>query len=320
MTSIALALRNRIGAWLLRPGHREAGTVTLTQRRIYILPSRAGVLFGATVVVMLLGCMNYNLGLGYILTFLVSGVGVVSLLHTYRNQAHLQLKAGRPEAVFAGDDAVFPVLLTNPNQLDRFAIALAAGKQPPLHVDVPATQTTTAKVRVPTERRGRLWLGRTRIFTTFPLGLFHAWSNVELDVYCLVYPRPEPARVSLPAPRAGKTEGLQIGQGQDDFAGLRKYQHGDSLRHVAWKAVAREQPVMTKQFSGLAAGELWLAWDELPPDLRTEAKLSRLTRWVLDASRAGHAYGLRLPSMVIPPAGGMEHQEKCLTALALFRE
>jgi uncharacterized protein (DUF58 family) len=162
-------------------------------------------------------------------------------------------------------------------------------------------------------------LGRLRVSTTFPLGLFVAWSNVELDLQCMVYPRPEPGNVPLPAPRAGDTEGLQTGHGQDDFAGLRKYQAGDSLRHVAWKAVARGQPVMTKQFSGLAAGELWLEWDVLPMDLGVEARLARMTRWVIEAARAGHAYGVRLPALAIAPDTGPTHQEQCLTALALFK-
>jgi len=314
-----LALRSRWSEWRSRRPGPEAGPVILTQQRVYILPTRAGLLFSATVLVMLFGCVNYNLGLGYVLTFLMSGVGIVSILHTFRNLAQLQLNPGRPEPVFAGDAAVFPVLLSNPGGVARLSVGLMPAGQEPVYADVPAQGTAVVHVRLPAERRGRLPLGRLRVFTTFPLGLFHAWSNVELDLSCLVYPHPEIGRISLPPPRAGATEGLETGQGQDDFAGLRRYQRGDSLRHVAWKAVARGQPVMTKQFSGLAAGELWLDWDELPPDLRKEARLSRLTRWVLDAARAGHACGLRLPSAVIPPGTGPSHQEKCLTALALFR-
>lgn len=315
---MSLALPFRFSRWLWRPRAPEAGPVTLTQRRVYVLPTGAGLLFAGTVLVMLLGCINYNLGLGYVLTFLVSGMGVVSILHTFRNLAQLQLKGGRPEAVFAGDDAVFPVLLVNSGGLSRYSIGLAAAELAALYVDARSNETTVAQVRVPAQRRGRLPLGRLRVFTTFPLGLFVAWSNVDLDMQCLIYPRPEAGRVPPPPPRSGDAEGLETGAGQDDFAGLRKYQAGDSLRHVAWKAVARGRPVMTKQFSGLAAGELWLEWDQLPPDLQTEARLSRLTRWVLDAGRAGHAYGLRLPSVVIAPGTGPVHQEQCLTTLALF--
>jgi uncharacterized protein (DUF58 family) len=316
---MSVALRSHLSRWLSRPRDPEGGPITLSQRRVYILPTGAGLLFAGTVLVMLLGCINYNLGLGYVLMFLMSGIGIVSILHTFRNLAQLQLKGGRPEPVFAGDDAVFPVLLVNSGDLNRSSIGLVAQQLAPRYVDAGANQTTVAPVRTPAQRRGRLPLGRLRVFTTFPLGLFVAWSNVELNLQCLVYPRPEAGHVPLPAPRGGASEGPQTGHGQDDFAGLRKYQPGDSLRHVAWKAVARGQPLMTKQFSGLAAGELWLEWEKLPFELGTEARLSRLTRWVLDLARAGHAYGLRLPSVVIPPATGPTHQEQCLTALALFK-
>ena len=303
-----------------RVAARETGSVTLTQSRIYILPTRAGLLFGATPLVMLLGCINYNLGLGYVLTFLTSGLAVVSILHAFRNLVRLQLTSGRPEPVFVGDVALFPVLINDPGIVVRRSIGLAAADQRPTFVDVGIGQTTMVQIRVPAQRRGRLRLGRLRVFTTFPLGLFRAWSNLEPDTHCLIYPRPEPGYVSLPAPTAGDSNGLETGRGQDDFAGLRPYQHGDSLRHVAWKAAARGEPIMTKQFSGLAAGELWLDWDAMPRELGLEARLSRLTRWVLEAARAGHVYGLRLPSTVIAAGSGPAHEQRCLTALALFRQ
>ncbi len=316
---MSLALRFRLPGRRSRHVQPETGPVTLTQNRIYILPTRAGVLFGATALVMLLGCINYNLGLGYVLTFLMSGLAVVSMLHTFRNLVRLQLGPGRPEPVFAGDRALFPVLLSDPGTVVRRSIGLSGADLEPSFVDVGVGQTTTVEIRIPAERRGRLALGHLRVFTTFPLGLFQAWSNLKLDVHCLVYPRPEPGHIPLPAPRAGDSNGLEMGQGQDDFAGLRQYQHGDSLRHVAWKAAARAEPLMTKQFTGLAAGALWLDWDAMPTDFRVEARLSRLTRWVLEAARAGHSYGLRLPSIVIAVDSGPAHQLRCLTALALFQ-
>jgi len=296
----------------------NTGFVTLTQRRIYILPTRAGLLFGSTLLVMLLGCVNYNLSLGYLFTFLLAAAGVVSMLHTFRNLARMQIAPGRAQPVFAGDEAVFIILLTNVTRLTRFSIGLQRTGAHTVYVDASPQATVLAEVRVPTQTRGRLALGRLRVFTTFPLGLFYAWSNVQLDADCVVYPKPESGNVPLPAPTLGAHAGVQSGTGQDDFAGLRKYHAGDSLRHVAWKAVARGQNVLTKQFSGLAEGELWLEWRHLPPEFGRESRLSRLARWVTDASHAGQVFGLRLPAMQIAPATGSAHEEQCLTALALF--
>jgi len=315
-----LALKLRLPVWRSRRVRAELGPVTLSQSRIYVLPTRAGVLFGATALVMLIGCINYNLGLGYVLTFLMSALAIVSMLHTFRNLVRLQLSPGRPEPVFAGDQGLFPLLLSDPGTVIRRSIGLAAANREASFVDVAVGETATVEVRIPAERRGRLRLGPVRVFTTYPLGLFQAWSSLELDMHCLVYPRPEPGHIPLPAPCAGDATGVESGRGQDDFSGLRPYQHGDSLRHVAWKAAARAEPLMTKQFTGLAAGELWLEWDTMPVDFGLEARLSRLTRWVLEASHGGHAYGLRLPSIVIAIGSGPAHQSRCLTALAVFQQ
>jgi len=321
------ALRMRLPAWFLRRRGPEAA-VRLTQGRIYILPTRAGVVLAVTLILMLLGCINYNLGLGYVLTFLLTGVAVVSMLHTFRNLSGLQLRPGRAESVFAGDVCAFPVRIHNPTGLQRRSVGLSLvqysilvrrhADDAPIWRDMAPGETVDSPLLLPARQRGRLRLPRFRVFTTFPLGLFHVWSGVELDMSCIVYPRPEQGEVPLPPSRPAGREGMQAGSGQDDFAGLRPYRSGDSLKHVAWKAAARGQPVMTKQFTGLEAGQLWLAWSDLQDDMPVEARLSRLTRWTLDASRMGLAFAMELPGAILGPDSGRAHEERCLTALALL--
>lgn len=302
--------------------------VVLTQNRVYILPTSAGMMLGVTLIVMLLGCVNYNLGLGYVLTFLLAGVAVVALLHTFRNLAHLHVSHGRASAVFAGDTAVFPVLLDNPSQVARYAVAVALADDliargleatEPVWVDIAPGQQATAMLRLHAAQRGRLALPRLRVSTVFPLGLFRAWAYVHLDAHCIVYPRPEGGEVPLPPARSGSDEGLQSAHGTDDFVGLRNYHTGDSLRHIAWKAVARDQPLMTKQFEGLSAGQMRLSWDDTPAYLRPEARIARMARWVIDATRAGVPFAMELPGAVYDAARGAAQEARCLTALALLR-
>ena len=322
------ALSQRLSLWLDRHREPEAGTVRLTQRRVYVLPTRNGLLFALTLLLMLGGCLNYNLGLGYVLTFLLASVALVAMLYTFRNLAHLELAAGRAEPVFAGGSAVFPVLMRNPTGLTRLSVGVAQARSgvraktrveaPADWCDLPAGATGIALLRLPAARRGELRLPRLRVFTTYPLGLFTAWSNVHLDVRCLVYPCPEPGAVPMPLAQPGEAQGSQRGRGQDDFAGLRRYQPGDSPRQVAWKAVARGQDLLTKQFTGVGAGELWLCWSDLPPELALEAKVSRLTRWVVEAARAGVPFGLDLPGTRHEPNTGYDHEHACLTSLALY--
>ena len=236
------ALRDQIADWLLRRRPPETAPIRLTQRRIYILPTSGGLLLAMTLLLMLMGCINYNLGLGYVLTFLLAGIGLVSILHTFRNLAQLELRPGRADPVFAGEQAIYPVLVDNPTALSRIAVAMLPvhtllGETNAAFCDPAPFAQTRCDVRIPTHRRGRMRLPRLRVFTTYPLGLFHAWSYVELDSSCLIYPKPEAGAVPLPPPRGGEAEGSHSGQGQDDFIGLRRYAPGDSLRQVAWKVV-----------------------------------------------------------------------------------
>ena len=311
------ALRS-FNKWLFHLRGPERGEIVLVQRRIFILPTRAGLVFGCVLVLMLTGAVNYTLSLGFLLTFLLASLGITAMLHTFRNLASLRISAARTPPVFAGDTASFAVAIQNPTRADRFSIALGYNKQDADLFDVPADQSVLAFANVHAPHRGVLRPGRMTLYTRFPIGLYYAWSYVELDMQCMVYPRPAPAGVPLPPLRQSAHDGSGRAQGYDDFAGLRQYHVGDSPRHVAWKAAAREQGLFTKQFSGRASAELWLSLDLLPEHMGVEEKLSWLTRWVLDADAAGVGYGLNLPTRKIMIGSGEAHRERCLEALALF--
>lgn len=313
-----LARSPRFANWLYGFKPPERGTVVLGHRRVYIVPTRLGWIFGATVAILLVGSINYALSLGFALTFLLAGMGLAGMVHTARNLARIAVSTGRAEPVFAGEAAQFRLYLDARSDFERPAILarhLGSGAQ--LVVDIPAGALAEVVLAAPAPARGWLPLGRVMLETRFPLGLFRAWSYVEPDARCLVYPRPE--RSPLPPPSADAAAGglRSPTPGNDDFAGLRGYQLSDSPRHVAWKAVARSGDMLTKQFTGEASAQMWLDWRALP-GLAVEARLSRLAGWVLAAEREGATYGLRLPGAEIPPGRGDAHRAACLQALALY--
>lgn len=304
--------------WLFRLYGPEPSPIVLTQRRVYVLPTRPGLAYAAALGLMLIGAINYNLSLGYALIFLLAGLGLVTLLHTFRNLVRIEISPGRVEPVFAGDVAHFGLQLHNRRRPGRFAIRLNLAGGEAVTADLAPEATTAVNLPLPAHRRGWLRPGRVTLETRYPLCLVRAWSYVEPDLRCLVYPRPEASPPPLPLTAAGESGTARSGRGSEDFAGLRTHQPADSPRHVAWKAVAREQPLLTKQFSGAGTVQVWLDWDILPPDLGIEARLSRLTRWLLDAHAQGLAYGLRLPGREIPLGQGERQLQDCLEALALY--
>lgn len=341
-------LKQAFRQWLFRQ-KIERGTVTLTQRRIFILPTRRGMGFGVLLLLMLAGDINYGLSLGYVLTFLLATMAVMSMLYTFRNMADLRVQAGHCEAVFAGEMAQFVFHFHNNSHLPRYRLTLKnrnnpdVTPQPPnitrnitrnifsfrrqaspaqikvaneVIFDLAARQNLTVKFPLPTSARGWLNSGRLTLYTEFPLGLFHAWSYLQFDTPCLVYPSPA---APLPLPVQHDKNGLGLAQvkGDEDFSGVRGYVTGDALTHIAWKALAREQGLQVKQFSDQAGQQIWLDWHHLP-HLATETKLAVLTRWVLTANEQKMRYGLRLPEIEIFPDHGDSHRAECLKALALF--
>lgn len=295
----------------------EHGPITLDRQRIFILPTRHGLMFAVVLLLMLVGSINYTLSLGFVLAFLLGGMALVSILHTYRNLAQLTVSAGKSTPVFAGQQASFTLCLNGSSTTERYAIGVMLEKQQPQFVDIPAGETAYAALALHAPQRGILRPGRFTLFTRFPLGLFRAWSKLDLDLACIVYPQPDSARLPRPAGVQGRGGKAIAAEGSDDFRGMRPYHPGNSLRHVAWKAVAQGRGMLTKQFSGQAMPELWLDWDDLA-GMATEARLSRLCRWVLDAQNAGLSYGLRLPGTTLAPGSGEAHQRNCLERLALF--
>ena len=268
---------------------------------------------------MLVGSTNYSNSLGFMLTFLLAGLGMISILHSYHNMARLTIRAGKSNPVFCGEQARYVLHVDNENRQPRYAVAFQLVGQTPVIVDIPANCTSQVEVRATTTRRGWLPITTLTISTRFPLGLVHAWSHLNLTASCLVYPHPAiPGMeiVTSSADMGGNRSSQRTGI--DDFLGFRNYHPGDSPRHVDWKAVARGQELLTKQFADNENSELWLDWHMLP-GLDTEERLSQLCRWVIDVDASGNRYGLRMPDRVIPMGQGSEHLHQCLETLAVYK-
>lgn len=318
-------LRRATGAWLPRAGKLDAGEVVLRQRRVFILPSRAGLGFAVLMAVLLIGSINYALGLGFGLTFLALSCALVDMVATYRNLAHLALQQGRVAPVFAGQEVQFELQVFNRTRLARYAIradfADLADVAEPRHVaDIAPGAHAILTLSVPTLQRGWVAPARIKLSTRFPLGLFTAWSYWRPAGRALVYPRPEDGAPSLPL-GGGSGSSLRAA-GHDDFAGVRNYQAGDSPRQLAWRQIARLDPsiggaLLSKHFEGGGGDELVLDFDALPSTLDLELRLSRLTRWVLEAESRALPYAFRLGALRLPAALGAAHQAACLRALAL---
>lgn len=295
----------------------SSAPLILGHRYIYVLPSRWGWRFAGLILLFLLVSTNYNNNLGFLLAFLLAAMALASAVNGQRNLAGLTVRPGKAGAAFLGEKLPFSLVLANGRQRPRFALRVdirgGVGKELSF---LDENGDAAIELAIRPERRGWHNPGSIVLESRFPLGLFRVWSRFAFDWQGLVYP--SPAETAKPLPYSPGGSGLGASVGEDDFAGFRGYQAGDSLKQVHWKGYAQGRSLLTRVYRQGGQEQLWLDWS-VTEEIGVEAKLSRLCRWVLDAEQAGLVYGLRLPGREIDPDRGPAHRNACLEALALFQ-
>lgn len=284
--------------------------------RLRIRPTRYGFIYLAMLAALLLGAVNHNNNLGYLLTFLLGGMAFVSIFHTRRNISRLALASARCKPVFAGQKALFAITV-KPSFSSCPTVSFQFPEGEPATVNLRPGGKQTVQVSLAARRRGLLRPGVLAVATSYPLGLFQARRYLPIHASCLVYPRPAPGPlVSVPGAEDRESEGDSGGSGVEDFSGLEIYQPGDPLQHISWKAYSRGQGLFSKKFEGLRGKSMYFNPDSLPgPDF--EWKLSRICFMILKADAMRTPYGLQLGSRIVKPALGEKHKRQCLRELAL---
>ncbi len=309
-------LRKRFRAWV-NSRIPPSRVVTLNQRRIFIFPNKVGLFFGLCLLVMLLAAINFQSNLSYGLTFLLTTLFIVAVLHTYANLSGLTVRAVHAKPAFPGQLTEFELQLERSRQKEHIGLYLKWPDSNAETVSLVNEDQMRVQLHAPVGRqRGWYSPGRLLLESSYPLGLLRCWSWIDLDLHALVYPRPLPS-AELPGLAAEHPDGAAVPvEGSDDFYGFRDYRHGDSLRQIYWKGLARGQSVQVKQYAAYADRSVWLDW-ELFPGLGIEQRLSHLCYWALEFDKAGDEYGLRLPGVNIAPDSGDRHRDQVLRALAL---
>ena len=312
-------------------------SVTLTQRNVYILPTRPGLMLGVTLLVLLVASINYQLNLGYLLTFLLAGSALVGMHVCHGTLRGLAMNLVAPPAHYAGATAAFDVKLMNARGTTRHGIGLSVlnphdvdtqktpkkgNEQHWVWTDVPAQGSSVVQVAFTPHSRGLHRLPALTAETRYPLGTFRVWTVWRPAAQILVYPQPEAHPPPLPPgePRSGGAAAALRAQSTGEFDGVRGYRRGDPMKLVVWKKAAKADEqgngLVVRDTQQAQRHELWLDFVNAGC-AGVEQKLSRLCAWVLMADKLALDYGLRLPSLEIKPASGEAHKRLCLEALAV---
>ncbi|QNN58590.1 DUF58 domain-containing protein [Diaphorobacter ruginosibacter] len=298
-------------------------TLTLTQRNVYILPTGAGWMLALTLLLLLVASINFQLNLGYLLTFLLVGCVAVSIYVCHSTLRGLSLHLSDPAPQFMGSASPLEITLTSARRQPRHAIGLALhGSRNWVFTDVPGAGSSIVQVSFEPTHRGLHGVPTLKAETRYPLGTFRVWTIWRPAAQVLIYPQPENNPPPLPPGEArAQGAGHATSRGVGEFDGVRAYRRGDPLKLVVWKKAAKSfasgsDELVSRDAQQLQQQELWL---DLAATglLDREARISRLTAWVIQADRLGVDFGLRLPGQEIEQGNGAAHRHRCLEALAL---
>jgi uncharacterized protein (DUF58 family) len=308
------AARRWLDGWIRRRGPVHP-PLTLRYRQIYILPTRFGWLIAVLLFAMLMGSLNFNNNLGLFTTFLVSGIGLLSMHIAHRNLDGVRVAAVTPGQTFAGNPLPLAISLQETRGRRRSGlVAEISGADSSGGIDLPASEGAELKLAVATEQRGWYSLPRIRLRTRHPIGWFEAWSWFWPEHRILIWPRP--ADQAPPLKTGGNSDNPnRAGDESDEFHGLRDWREGDPLHRIAWKASQRHQHLLARQFTRPERQRIVLRLTDAP-GRSLEARISIVTRWVLEAHRHDLEYGLELGQQSLAPGRGETHRVQCLNALA----
>lgn len=294
-----------------------ANSFVMGKHRIYMLPTRYGIVFAVLVFIILLASINYGNGMGYGLSFLLAAVGFMSMIYTHRNLLHVRVATTGCNPVFAGEAAHFAVNISSDDNNSKIGIELRQNKRDIDNITLSPGEHNQIQISCPTYRRGYVSAPKFRLLTRFPFGLVYTWSrDIVLSAKCLVYPKPADRFFTENNAGGEGHSHNQIRKPGEDFYGLREFVRGDSPRRIHWRASARSNNLVTKEYTEDSNSIIWLDWNNISGD--TETRLSLLCRGVLDAQATDRHYGLKLPGTEIQPSTGHKHQHNCLKALACF--
>jgi uncharacterized protein (DUF58 family) len=314
--TLKLKLRTRVAAWARRRQGEDRLPVRIAARRVYILPTRAGLAFAALVFVMLLAGLNYANSVALMITFVLAGFGLIAMHLTHRNLVGLALRDISTLDAFAGEHGQLQLTLENDADTPRIGIESATDECELVTLDVPAAGTTRADLAVPLTRRGRVAIDRIKLSTAFPFGLFRAWTYAHLDVTVLAWPVPRGRREPPPEAASGGNAPSVHRGGDEEWSGLRAFRSGDSPRQVAWGAYARGRGLLVKTYQAPAAHQRTFDFAAIGGEL--ESRLEQLSAWIVAAHARGERYGLIIGAQMLAPDGGNKHRERCLRELALY--
>ena len=303
-----------------------------------------GVVFVCIYTVVAFAAWNTGNNLLFLVFSVLSSTLFVALTAGRASLRDLVVTARFPDHIFAGDPAPVIVTVNNTKRLlPSFSVVVEARERDAAAAPrglfrrarerkrvlayfmyVPHRAKVEQRVEQTFPGRGRVLVTGFEISTRFPFGFFRQRRRLRArDVEIVVYPKPEGVgdELHLLPIDAGQLEAQRRGAGHD-LHSLREYQPRDDVRHIHWKASARQRRLIVREYTAEDERRVHVVLDtfvEGGPD--ADARFERAVTQA--ASLVAHFLEERAEVRLTDGGGesrygvGREHLYACLRRLAL---
>lgn len=289
-------------------------SISLSQRNIYIFPSKAGFAFIVLLCLMLLTAINYQSSLIYLFTFFLGALFFISIWMCFLNMSGIEVSSGDATDCFAGEDVPFEIVLRKDGS-SAFALTLAVNTYKASITELNKNKNETHSVLSAPMQRGVHKLERVYLSSYYPFGLIRAWTWLRLDCSAYVFPKPLSGEEKKVGQQATSSSSKPFES--EDMSDLKPYQQGDSTNRVLWKRYAAKDELVTRQREMASLDSSWVRWEDYEAS-SPEQRLSFMCYDIMKHFGLHARYGVELPGKIIQPATGEAHRLQCLRALAEY--
>lgn len=289
-------------------------------------PTREGKRLILTALLIVLTALNTGNNLIYIMLGVLLSVITVSVLMLWIDLRRLAVSALARGAVYAGEDAVVDVSITNAKRMvPSFSIEVSApdiaeGKATAIRIG--PRSASVLPVTMKFLGRGAHPLTALILSSSFPFIFFSGRASARAEGSITVYPRLLDMPDSpLAEGRGSSRSQFRKGEG-DDLHGLREFRYGDDVRRVSWKSSAKTEKLMLREFAEDSHDALTIILDDIGPaePEAFERAVSVAATLAVRHSQAGRPVGLATCGGLISASPGAENLYRILDALAVVSE
>lgn len=256
--------------------------------KVFTRPTKYFLLIIFTLFALFIQAYMHNYNIVYIVLFFIFSIAVTSCTIGRFNLYPIKLRFITQQRGFATHPFELNFELLNPNARYYFDIGLEGQKFGTL---LPDERKIIALSKL-YDRRGEYRLDRVELFSNYPFGHVKFYKRLMLNQPIYVYPEPKGRSLF-----DSFLKNIALSGQRDDFDGLREYQESDSMALIHWASIAKGEKLSKKYIHTKEDIFLHFYYEEAGKE--KEARLSQLTLWVLEASKAGVEFMLHLPNETI---------------------